>query len=108
DLLRLDLLHLKQKVLAWIPLDIELAIRELVIEQSADFGQVTEADMPLVRPWMYRQSMRSRLQCNAAKARNTWPWQVTAVAQHGDSIQIDGECCRHGKVPVTKLHLPLL
>ena len=94
-LFRLGCLAKRQEILGWIALDIELRFGELIVDQGAQNRQVAEPDMPLVGSRMHGQSAGTRHQRNPAECRNIRPWQVPAVAQHGDGIEIDGELRRH-------------
>jgi hypothetical protein len=46
--------------------------------------------MPLVRPRVDGQPMRAGLERYAPKPGDARPWQIAAVAEQRDGIQIDG------------------
>jgi hypothetical protein len=51
--------------------------------------------MPLVRPRVDGQPMRAGLERYAPKPGDARPWQIAAVAEQRDGIQIDGQLGRH-------------
>jgi hypothetical protein len=47
--------------------------------------------MPFVRPGMDRNAVGAALKRQFRKPLDTWPWQVSAVAQEGNGIDVDGQ-----------------
>ncbi|MNT40628.1 hypothetical protein D3C72_1769530 [compost metagenome] len=106
-LLRLARLAQRQEVLRRIALDIELGLRERVVDQSPEHGQVGEADMPLVRPRMDRQATGAGLERDAAEMGDIRPRQIAAVAQHGNGIEVYGELRGHSAVSMKGRLIPI-
>ena len=89
------LFHKTQEILGRIAFDVELGVRELVIDQSPDLGKVRMSGVALVRTGMHSQAMRACGQRDAPKTDHARPRKVAAVAEHGNGVEVDREFGGH-------------
>ncbi|MNN69427.1 hypothetical protein D3C81_1852150 [compost metagenome] len=94
-MLRLMLFHEFKKGFRWKTFDIKLGLRIFIIDQGTNIAKVREPDMSLIRARMHGQSRSAGCEGCAPKPGDTWPREITPVAQHGDGVEIDGQFCRH-------------
>ena len=88
----------RQKILGRITLDVELRLRETVIEQGADFRHIGKPDVALIGARMHRQPLGACFKCDRTKAGNARPGQIAPVAQHGNGIEVYGKLGRHDAI----------
>ena len=89
--------HECQETLVRIAFDVEFAARIVLAQQVVDVSDVGAADVALIRPGMNGDARRPRIQRHAAEFHDGWPWQIAAVTQIGDGVDVDRQLARHGE-----------